>query len=112
MADEPRLIRHRCKKNNETAIVFVHGFTGDAKATWGDFPAILQHERALDGWDVLSVGFPTRLRLALVGIWAADPDIATIADNLRTTILNADTDYKSVVLVGHSMGGLAIERAL
>ena len=38
MPDNPQLIQHRTKKAN-AAIVFVHGFGGNANSTWGRFPS-------------------------------------------------------------------------
>lgn len=38
------------------AIVFVHGFGGDAKETWQDFPGFLANEPKLAGWDIFRPG--------------------------------------------------------
>ena len=43
MADNPRLIQHRARKA-QAAIVFVHGFGGNANSTWGRFPEFLMVE--------------------------------------------------------------------
>jgi hypothetical protein len=38
MPDNPRLVQHRAKKA-QAAIVFVHGFGGNADGTWAAFPS-------------------------------------------------------------------------
>ena len=112
--EEPRLIEHRTQTENQAAIVFIHGFGGDAAATWGNFPNLLKESEAVDRWDIYSLGYPTRLRLDLLaGIWSANPDLPMLALSLRTSCIAPPLDrYKSLALIAHSMGGLVVQRTL
>lgn len=103
----------RRKEGNQAAIVFVHGFGGDARETWGQFPSLITADAALKGWDVISVGYNTGLMPDIRGLWAGKPDIQKLADFMRT-IINKDfsAKYQRLVLVAHSMGGLVIQRSL
>jgi pimeloyl-ACP methyl ester carboxylesterase len=112
--DKPRLIEHRAEKQNQAAIVFVHGFGGDVDATWGQFPDLLKQSKAMKRWDIHSLGYPTKLRLDLLAsIWSADPDLPMLAMSLHTSCITPPLDrYKSLALIAHSMGGLVVQRAL
>lgn len=95
------------------AIVFLHGFGGDVRATWGDFPRFLMEDRRLAEWDVFSLGYPTSLRPDLRFLWAADPDIGALGLELVTTFSHPPfSAYDSLAIVAHSMGGLVAQRAL
>lgn len=110
---EHRFIAHRRTPGNQAAIVFVHGFGGGASDTWGMFPEFIRNRAELAGWDVLSLGYSTNLRVDLVGLWSADPDIRRIAGLLATHAkLGELKDYGALAFVAHSMGGLAVQRAL
>jgi pimeloyl-ACP methyl ester carboxylesterase len=94
-------------------IAFVHGFGGDAKATWGEFPQFLTTKALLKGWDIYSLGYPTSLRVDIPSLWAADPDLDALAMELITVLTHPPFDaYRSLALVAHSMGGLIVQKAL
>ncbi|MEK6371169.1 MAG: alpha/beta hydrolase [Acidobacteriota bacterium] len=107
------LICHR-DAGSAAAVVFIHGFLGDPQKTWGNFPKILTDQRALGGWDVYSLGYPTSAWFDLLGVWKANPDIDGIAGSLKTRFAHdpALKRYGAVAIVAHSMGGLAVQRAL
>lgn len=113
----PRLVRFRAK-GNETGIVFIHGYSGEAEKTWGKLPWILATEPSLREWDVVSLGYPSSLIASLRGIWKKawirQPPLQTLADGLHTrfTYVEPLKSYRQVVLVAHSMGGLVVQRAL
>jgi len=111
---EAELVEHRNVAGNEAAIVFIHGFLGDPKKTWGKFPEILKEQPALGGWDIYSLGYPTSAWFDLVGVWKANPDVNGIAGSLQTRLAHDLTlkRYGAVAIVAHSMGGLAVQRAL
>ena len=95
------------------AVVFVHGFGGDTTETWQQFPQLLAQERKLSDWDLFTLGYDTRLRVDILKLWSADPDLNEIALKLRADAkLGALKDYRSLCLIAHSMGGLAVQRAL
>lgn len=104
-------LRHT--SGNKTAVVFIHGFGGDAKETWGLFPQLVSDDPLLKNWDVISVGYNTGLMPDIRGLWSGKPDIQKLADYLRTIITNdLSAKYQRVLLVAHSMGGLVTQRAL
>ena len=112
MADDPRLIEHRKAKGN-AAVVFLHGFSGDAVKTWGNFPAFLQREDALATWGIYSIGYSSSLAFDIAGIWSADPKIVTLG-GLLGTVANEPplSDCGALAFVAHSMGGLMLQRGL
>lgn len=110
---EQAIIKALRKGNTNNAIVFVHGFSGDPSATWGKFPDFLKSTSVLNGWDIYSLGYSSRLAPDFRGIWSGNPSIKTIADYLYTrTKLGDLVKYDALVFIAHSMGGLAVQRAL
>ncbi|TAN56528.1 MAG: hypothetical protein EPN26_03710, partial [Rhodospirillales bacterium] len=91
---------------NQAAIIFVHGFSGDATKTWESFPDHLIADQRLNSWDVISVGYPSSFGFDLPGLWAADPDLPLLAQGLATTLsLETFRHYQALVIIAHSMGG-------
>lgn len=104
-------VRERGK--SKAAIVFVHGFGGDIRDTWARFPEFVAGEAALADWDIWLLGYSTKLRLDLLGIWAGDPGLHTLALRLQTDALRGELKpYSALCFVAHSMGGLVVQRAL
>ncbi len=96
----------------DTAVIFLHGFTGKAKETWGDMPLYLMGDERLQSWDIFGLGYPSSLRVD-IPVWDADPDLTTLATHLATTLsLPPFIGYKALCVVAHSMGGLIAQRAL
>ena len=54
----PKQIDHR-NKSQEVAIVLVHGFTGDTRATWANFVDLLLAEPGIKSWDLFGIGYPS-----------------------------------------------------
>jgi pimeloyl-ACP methyl ester carboxylesterase len=86
-------------------VVFVHGILGDDK-TWGRFPELLASDRELpalsiDVWRYQTVGC------------RCDNPVATISRTFGTRLrMLASGEDVQLYLVGHSMGGLVILKAL
>jgi pimeloyl-ACP methyl ester carboxylesterase len=98
---------------NEAAIIFIHGFGGDRRATWQEFPKFLSADSRLSEWDIFSLGYSTRLRIDWRGIWSADPDLSKVARLLITDMEFGELSrYKALALVAHSMGGLVVQKAI
>jgi hypothetical protein len=94
-------------------IVFIHGFGGEAEATWGHFPQWLKQDKRLDGWGLYTLGYSTRLRVDFVKLWSGDPDLNEVALRLAAEAGHGVLgQLQSLCLVAHSMGGLATQRAL
>lgn len=100
-------------EGNKNIICFVHGFSGDAESTFDPLPKFIVAEQELAGWDILSIGYATDIMPNIGrGLWAANPDITKIAGYLRTNLEILFSHYERVALIGHSMGGLVIQRAI
>lgn len=101
----------RREPGNRACIIFVHGFQGDPKRTWGEFPKYILENPAANGWDILSFGYESDLAPDLIGVWEGDPSIQMIANSLRV-FANTQLAYDGILFIAHSMGGLVVQRAL
>src|SRR5215831_8720680 len=111
MADAT-LITHR-NLGAKAALVFLHGFSGDAAKTWGHFPEFVSGDQRFADWDVFSVGYTTRLVPDIVGIWSADAPLDRLSLQLANTASVVPlSSYKTLAFTAHSMGGLILQRAL
>lgn len=100
-------------EKQDHAIILIHGFSGESHHTFGMMPAFLAGNPELYSWDIHCFGYPTALRPDVTGVWAADPDLNTLAGFLITAVEQTRFDkYNQLALIGHSMGGLIIQRAL
>src|SRR5258708_2394846 len=97
---------------NQTAIVFVHGFSGDRKKTWNRIPEFLPADKRMRGWDLYGFGYGSHIGFDILGLWSAEARIEEIAIKLHGTPEIDKKNYKSVAFVAHSMGGLVVQRAL
>lgn len=105
----------------ERLVVFVHGFGGQAVGTWERFP---ESARVGDWWrasDMLFVGYDSvrdsiagaanRLRRHLPDFYPRPP--AELLDIEGVTLRPLPSSpYQELVLVGHSLGGVVVRRAL
>jgi pimeloyl-ACP methyl ester carboxylesterase len=120
---------------NGKLIIFVHGFGGDALATWSEF--VSQWPRTHSGWDLAFFGYPscrfkmndfnldgfnidehTNSFLAFMDKIVSSPS-DTINDILKELLKSKPElrrcdsfDYSEIVLVAHSMGAVICRRAL
>src|SRR5262249_26114888 len=95
---------------NKVAIVFVHGFTGDLKGTWGKIPQFLAADPHLSGWDLFGFGYQSRRSFDILKLWSADARLEEIAIELNAT--PELRPYARLAFVAHSMGGLVVQRAI
>ncbi|SFH60064.1 Alpha/beta hydrolase family protein [Nitrosospira sp. Nsp14] len=108
----PIQVKYRFR-NQDVALIFLHGFLGNTEATWASFPTFLANEPRITSWDLFGLGYPTSLRLDVRNIWSSDPDIRTLARELRTTLsLPPFSSYRKIAIAAHSMGGLIVQRAM
>ncbi len=108
----PSVITYR-DAQGPAAVVFVHGFAGDLAGTWGAFPSFVCDSGDAKTWDVFSIGYPTNLRIDIPRVWAADPNLTTLAAGLRTLLsLPPFARYAAITVCAHSMGGLVLQQAI
>lgn len=94
------------------AAVFVHGFASSAE-TWKNFDERIAEDEELGLVDVLHFEYSTRVPRKL--FWRPDrslPTLSTIADVLKSFMETEAADYRRIVFVCHSMGGLVVQRYL
>lgn len=107
------VIEIRRRPAARSAVIFLHGFSGDKDTTWDRFPLLLKADSNLEKWDLHSLGYSTGLMPDLRGVWSGDPDLPVLGLHFRTRLgLAPLSQYTRLALVGHSMGGLVIQQAL
>jgi len=105
VSDEEPLIVHRRTEQavNKALVVFVHGLGGKRygpDATWGRFPQYIYED-----FPNVDVGLYTyRTLLGRLKFWAS-VSLDTEAEVFAGIIRDA-SDYRPIILAGHSMGGL------
>ena len=98
---------------HDAAILFIHGFTGSGQTTWSILAPRIVADARLASWDAWTMTYASGRSADILGIWAADPDLARLGQRLATDINDAAlSDYKTLVLIAHSMGGLVVQKAL
>lgn len=107
-------------KPTGTALVFVHGFGGNAVTTWMQFPSLLQSEPRLSGHDLLFFGYDGLTTRAIPNadllirfLDALNDDPAGLANTSVASAKRTNTfKYEKIVLVGHSLGAVVSRQAL
>lgn len=108
-----------------SAVLFVHGFLGDAHETWVDFHGRIDEENCWDQTDFYffqyrsfrdSVNRSADRLLDLVALlekpptaWFAVPETRQLGP---IDIRDEGTQYQDLVLVGHSLGGVVLREAI
>ena len=117
MASNEHYLRIR-RGGNRAAVCFVHGILGHYRETWGEFPFLFLQDSRLVHCDVICWGYPSDLGVRRMfrfpRLGRRLPDIENVAKSLHTDLCNPEIggEYHDLVLVGHSMGGLVIMKAL
>ena len=105
----------------ERLVVFVHGFRGEALGTWQSFPVSGHRSPWWQAADLLFVGYKSQsdsikgvadsLRDNLPRFYPRPPSDQLVANGVAIREIVA-ADYRELILVGHSLGGVVIRRAL
>jgi len=111
--ERPERVWIRQKQESKNLMVLVHGFNSSNKNAWGELPNLLKDDPAFSSFDILLFGYPTNVCGDLKSIQNEGKYLASF---LNDTIPRYGSDGKtgqgSVLLVGHSMGGLVILNSL
>jgi tetratricopeptide (TPR) repeat protein len=94
-------------------ILFVHGLGATSENAWGQFRRLIDEDDSLGPLaDVRFFGFKTAKTRWSLRPSSRKQKVSDLAKGLRTEIDERYRDYASIVLVGHSMGGLVIRQYL
>lgn len=105
--------KFRETENSNSAILFVHGFSGDAENTFSKAPKLLMANEDMDGWDMFPLGYSGNVVPEMgKNIWACASDIKRNSDFLLTSIKNKFAKYKRIAIVAHDLGGIVAQQAL
>ncbi|MCG6495224.1 alpha/beta fold hydrolase [Kitasatospora sp. A2-31] len=91
-------------------VVMVHGFMSGPEV-WDRFSGLIGEDADLAGAQVLRFGYRTKLWKPL-NPTRAIPSLDTVADSLKEFLRTDAERFERLVLLGHSMGGLVIQRHL
>jgi len=103
----------RKQEASVNAVLFVHGFSGEASNTFDAMQQLIQEDPEMKGWDMFPFGYSENVKPQMgKGIWASVEDIHRVADYLSASIKHKYGNYKRIAIVAHSLGGLAVQKAL
>jgi len=94
---------------NKNLILFIHGLGGSPTKTWGQFPQLIKEDEELFAFDTANFGYPTAL-LRFNPLSNNYPKIQLLAKALNTQIETKYTEYKNIIFVCHSIGGLVARK--
>lgn len=96
-----------------SAILFVHGFSGETTDSFGDIPNLLMNEPSLEGWDMYPLGYSEYVKPEKgKEVWASVEDIERIADYMVTSLKFKFEQYNRIAIVAYSLGGLVVQKAI
>ena len=105
--------KFRETENLNSAILFIHGFSGEAEHTFYEAPTFLMANPELDGWDMFPLGFSGNIVPKLgKNIWACATDIKHNSDYLLTSLKNKFSKYNRIAIVAHDVGGIVAQQAI
>lgn len=101
------------REEGNNLLLFIHGFSGESKDTFGKIPTLLQSNSNFDGWAMKPLGYSPIVQPKLgKDIWGAILDVDKIAIFLKTSIKYKFKKYDRIAIVAHSLGGLVAQKAI
>jgi len=109
--NDPLVIHRRTRGQDRAIIIFVHGFGGNRYTTWGKFPQFMFADFPKESRPELDLGFyeyrTAFRRLRFTRSIALKKEAGILADIVRDL-----TDYRKIILIVHSMGGILAKAAI
>jgi len=102
----------------DTAILFLHGYSGSSIGTWKQFDSLLFDFPPAQDADIFFIGYPSTTRATEANAYsffeALDALFGSLAAARRPSSIPGDRDkpYRKIVVVAHSMGAVVARRAL
>jgi hypothetical protein len=103
------------------AIVFVHGFAGEATGTWNEFQSLLPLEAAAVSRDVFFFGYDSmRLRApynaailrGFLESLFSEPEALVAAADYSLPVARGSFSYKHCLIIAHSLGAVVTRLAI
>ena len=111
--DKEIVTNFREQKTANNAVLFVHGFSGIAHKTFDKINQLMLKDTEMEGWNMFPFGYSENIKPTMGNdIWASIEDIERVSDNLLTAIKYKYDKYNRLAIVAHSLGGLAVQKAL
>jgi pimeloyl-ACP methyl ester carboxylesterase len=121
LEDPKGWVLHLSHREPERLVVFVHGFGGGAVEAWGQFAGSGREREWWRTTDLLFVGYDSR-RDSITGVadrlryelprFFPDPEDELLECAGARVRDAAEAPYRELLLVGHSLGGVVVRRAL
>ena len=109
--NDPLVIHRRSRGQDRAIIIFIHGFGGNRYTTWGKFPQFLFADFPKESRPELDLGFyeyrTAFRRLRFTRSITLKKEAGILADVIRDL-----GDYRKVILIVHSMGGILAKAAI
>jgi esterase/lipase superfamily enzyme len=95
--------------DRDKLIVFVHGFNSSNDTARGQFPSLLKDDDHLKDCNIVKFGYRTKFCSSVDSFHVVGQHLASF---LHEIFESKSPNYHRIVMVGHSMGGLATVYAL
>jgi pimeloyl-ACP methyl ester carboxylesterase len=96
-----------CRSLSKDLLIFLHGWRGDRDTSWQQFPKFVCEDPEFRDVEVWSLNYPTFIFTSNLLL---DQTAGWINDRLRAN--GALKQYRRVIIVAHSVGGLIARRML
>ena len=96
-----------------SAILFIHSFSGQGADTFGGIPSFLIKDPVMNGWDMFPVGYSENIVPEMgKNVWGSLHDIKRNADYLKTALKHTYAKYNRIAIIAHGLGGLVAQQAI